>query len=127
MFKSDDKYLYDLNVRVKSNPNPGQYEYMVKNEFCYYIQNVLVRSYYRHEATEVSDEETLIVTNCEPDAFKMVFERAFMDKHYEETGSFALTANEVEDSALANAILEMSGNRNAYTLYNQIDEYTMEG
>ena len=37
LFTSDDKYLFDLDVPVKENPDPGQYQYMVKLEHSYFI------------------------------------------------------------------------------------------
>lgn len=116
LFESNDKYLYDLNVRVKDNPDPGQYQYMVKLEHSFYITNVLLRSYYRHEAVIADNGEVCITTNCEPDAFKMVFERALMDKYRDDTGIFALTPNELKHDALTDAILDVAG-RNAYAEY----------
>ena len=119
-YKSDDKYLYDLNVRVKRTSEPGQYEYVVKMDIFFEIERVLTRCYYRYDTVKVSEDETKITTNCEPNAFKMVYERALMDKHESETGEFALTANEQEDHILSSAILEAS-HKNCYTSYNSFD------
>lgn len=117
LFTSDDKYLFDLDVPVKENPDPGQYQYMVKLEHSYFIENVLTRSYYRYDSGIADNGEVCITTNCEPDAFKMVFERALMDKRRYETGAFSLTANEIRDQELADAILNMA-NENVYSVYN---------
>lgn len=117
VFQSDDKYLFDLNVPVRDNPDFGQYQYMVKLEYSFYIESVLARSYYRYDAVIADNGEVCITTNCEPDAFKMVFERALMEKYRDETGVFALTPNEMKDDFLADSIRDV-GNVKVYTTYN---------
>lgn len=116
-YKSDDPYLFDLSVKTKENTETGEYQYMVKVEHSYFVENVLTRSYYRYDSAMSDNGEICITTNCEPDAFKMVFERALMDKRYYETGSFSLTANEIRDQELADTILS-AAHETVYSVYN---------
>lgn len=115
-YNSDDTYLFDLNVRVKENSIPGQYQYMIKLEHSFYINCVLARCYYRYESVIDENDEVCITTNCEPDAFKMVFERALMDKLRDDTGLFALTPNELKDHFLTESILN-AARTNGYAEY----------
>ena len=99
--KLNDPYVYDLDVPVRLGPElePQDYAYDYAapfEELGVYIGNVLERTYHSHIGCVDDDDESIVhfYTDCEPDAFKMVYERALMEKYYEETGRYCISKNE---------------------------------
>ena len=121
-YNANDPYVFNPDVRLRTNLDTGEYQYVIESvDLCVFVNRVLTRSYYRYEVSVEDNGEVCITTNCDPDAFKMVYERALMEKNQDETGVFTITANEEEDDLLKEEILRVAG-ENSYAVYNLRDD-----